>query len=133
MLNPIVHLYVAVAARSASVPPATPRVERPVPGRPSPDPLRPYHGFHFHRHGYGGYGPEGTDSSTTLLIVLGVGAVVLALAAWLFLVWRQRRRPAAATGQASMPGVPQDLAGTGMPGAPGFPTGRPRFPGRGRP
>jgi hypothetical protein len=125
VVNPIVHLYVAVAARAAT-PVPTPHIERPVPGRPSPNPVRPYHGFHF-RHGYGGYGPDGTDTSTVLLIAIGVGAVVLALAAWLFLIWRQKRRPGYTT---VAPGSFPTSGGT-FPGAPGDLTGtRPRFPRR---
>lgn len=97
MVNPIVSLYVAMAARTATATPSptsAPRIERPVPGRPSPDPLRPGRGFHW-RHPGSGYGPDGQDTSAGLLIGIGAAAVVVALAAWLFLVWREKHRRAA--------------------------------------
>ena len=101
MVSPIVSLYVAMAARTAMLTPAAPsptsapRIQRPVPGRPSPDPLRPGRGFHWRRPGSGGYGQDGQDTSTGLLIAIAAAAVVVALAAWLFLVWRDKHRRAA--------------------------------------
>lgn len=106
MVDPIVSLYAAMASRTAPVasPSSAPRIERSLPGRPSPDPLRPVRGFHFRHPGSGGYGPDGADTSAGLLVVIGAGAVVVALAAWLFLLWRQKRRRSA---YASVQGHPR--------------------------
>lgn len=95
MVDPIVSLYVAVAVRTAAATPSPtspPRIEQPVPGVPGPDRLPPARGFHWRRPGSGGYGSDGQDTSTGLLIGIGVAAVVIALTAWLFLVWREKHR-----------------------------------------
>lgn len=83
MLNPLVSLYVTATARMATATPSPGRTTH----RPSPNPI-PARGFHFH-HG-SGYGPDGQDSSAGLLLVICASAIVTAVAAWLFLLWRQR-------------------------------------------
>lgn len=83
MLNPIVSLYVTATARMATATPS------PVPTTHRPGPNRiPARGFHFH-HG-SGYGPDGQDGSALLLLVICAAAVVTAVGAWLFLLWRQK-------------------------------------------
>lgn len=84
MLNPVVGLYVMTTARMAP----TPSSPLPTVHRPSPNPL-PARGFHFH-HGSPGYGPDAQDGSVGLLLWIGGVAVVTAVAAWLFVLWRQR-------------------------------------------
>lgn len=87
MLNPIVSLYVATTARTATVTPSPTH---------TPDRLRPGRGFHWRRPGTGGgYGADGQDTSTVLLVAICAAAVVVALAAWLFLLWREKQRRAA--------------------------------------
>ena len=89
MLNPIVSLYAAMSARVATVTPSP----APTTHRPSPNPL-PARGFHFGHHG-DGYGPDGQDGSTGVLLTIGAAAIVIALAAWLFLLWKQKQARAA--------------------------------------
>lgn len=83
MPNPIVGLYVAATARMATATPS------PVPSthRPGPHPL-PARGFHFH-HG-SGFGSDGPDGPAGLLFVICGAAIVTAVGAWLFLLWRQK-------------------------------------------
>lgn len=73
MLNPIVSLYAAATASTH---------------RPSPNPI-PARGFHFH-HGDPEYGPPDQSGSAGLLLWIGGIAVLVAVVAWLFLLWRQR-------------------------------------------
>lgn len=84
MLNPIVSLYAAATARMATATPSPISTTH----RPSPDPI-PARGFHFH-HGSPEYGSGGPGGSAGLLVWIGGIAVLTAVVAWLFLLWRQR-------------------------------------------
>lgn len=82
MRDPFTQMYAAVATAT-------------------PEPVRPRGGHGFHHNDFT---PDASGDSTGLLVGLGIGAVALAFAAWLFILWSQRRsRTAVSTTPGSVP------------------------------